>query len=47
MLKINSFKAITLSFVLLLSFLDRPADPQQLRHLAAKGSERLTADRVR
>jgi ATP-binding cassette, subfamily B, bacterial HlyB/CyaB len=32
------------SFVLLLSFLDRPADPQQLRHLLGKGSERLNAD---
>ncbi len=32
------------SFVLLLSFLDRPADPAQLRHLLGKGSEAVTAD---
>lgn len=32
------------SFVLLLSFLDRPADPRQLRHTLGKGSEPLTAD---
>jgi subfamily B ATP-binding cassette protein HlyB/CyaB len=32
------------AFVLLLSFLDRPADPQQLRHLLGRGSDRLTAD---
>lgn len=32
------------SFVLLLSFLDRPADPQQLRHTLGKGSEPLTAE---
>ncbi|MET0534705.1 MAG: type I secretion system permease/ATPase [Steroidobacter sp.] len=32
------------SFVLLLSFLDRPVDPDQLRHTLGKGSERLTLD---
>jgi subfamily B ATP-binding cassette protein HlyB/CyaB len=32
------------SFILLLSFLDRPADPAQLRHLLGKGSEPLVAD---
>jgi ATP-binding cassette, subfamily B, bacterial HlyB/CyaB len=32
------------SLVLLLSFLDRPADPQQLRHLLGKGSAPLDAD---
>jgi subfamily B ATP-binding cassette protein HlyB/CyaB len=32
------------SMVLLLSFLDRPADADQLRHLLGKGSERATAD---
>jgi len=31
------------SFLLLLSFLDRPADPQQLRHLLGKGSAPLDA----
>jgi len=34
------------SLVLLLSFLDRPADPQQLRHLLGKGSAALDADDV-
>ena len=34
------------SLVLLLSFLDRPADPQQLRHLLGKGSAPLDADDV-
>jgi ATP-binding cassette, subfamily B, bacterial HlyB/CyaB len=32
------------SFVLMLSFLDRPAESKQLRHLLGKGSESLTAD---
>jgi subfamily B ATP-binding cassette protein HlyB/CyaB len=32
------------AFVLLLSFLDRPADPQQLRHALGKGSAPLDAD---
>jgi ATP-binding cassette, subfamily B, bacterial HlyB/CyaB len=32
------------SFILLLSFLDRPADPEQLRHLLGKGSVPLDAD---
>lgn len=32
------------SFVLLLSFLDRAADPQQLRHLLGKGSTPLDVD---
>jgi ATP-binding cassette, subfamily B, bacterial HlyB/CyaB len=32
------------SFVLLLSFLDRPADPEQLRHLAGRGSAPLETD---
>ena len=32
------------SMVLLLSFLDRPADESQLRHLLGKGSEPATAD---
>jgi subfamily B ATP-binding cassette protein HlyB/CyaB len=32
------------SFVLLLSFLDRPADPDQLRHVLGKGSVDLCAD---
>jgi subfamily B ATP-binding cassette protein HlyB/CyaB len=32
------------SFVLLLSFLDRPADPSQLRHMLGKGSEALDSD---
>ena len=32
------------AFVLLLSFLDRPADPQQLRHALGKGSTPLDAD---
>jgi subfamily B ATP-binding cassette protein HlyB/CyaB len=32
------------SFILLLSFLDRPADPEQLRHLLGKGSAPLDAD---
>ena len=34
------------SLVLLLSFLDRPADPDQLRHLLGKGSAVLDADDV-
>jgi subfamily B ATP-binding cassette protein HlyB/CyaB len=32
------------SFVLLLSFLDRAADPEQLRHVLGKGSEPIDAD---
>jgi len=32
------------SFILLLSFLDRPADPEQLRHVLGKGSAPLDAD---
>jgi len=32
------------SMVLLLSFLDRPSDEGQLRHLLGKGSEHATAD---
>jgi subfamily B ATP-binding cassette protein HlyB/CyaB len=32
------------AFVLLLSFLDRPADPQQLRHTLGKGSAALDVD---
>ena len=32
------------AFVLLLSFLDRPADPQQLRHALGKGSAGLDVD---
>jgi subfamily B ATP-binding cassette protein HlyB/CyaB len=32
------------SLVLLLSFLDRPADPDQLRHLLGKGSAAVDAD---
>lgn len=32
------------AFVLLLSFLDRPADPQQLRHALGKGSATLDTD---
>lgn len=32
------------AFVLLLSFLDRPADPQQLRHALGKGSAALDVD---
>jgi subfamily B ATP-binding cassette protein HlyB/CyaB len=32
------------SFVLLLSFLDRPADPEQLRHLSGRGSGALETD---
>jgi subfamily B ATP-binding cassette protein HlyB/CyaB len=32
------------SFVLLLSYLDRPADPDQLRHLLGKGSGPVEAD---
>lgn len=32
------------SFVLVLSFLEKPADPEQLRHLAGKGSSFLDAD---
>jgi ATP-binding cassette, subfamily B, bacterial HlyB/CyaB len=32
------------SFVLVLSFLEKPADPEQLRHIAGKGSAPLDAD---
>src|SRR5687767_10547306 len=32
------------SFVLLLSFLDRSVDPDQLRHTVGKGSQALTVD---
>jgi hypothetical protein len=32
------------SFTLLLSFLDRPADPEQFRHSLGKGSAPTTAD---
>src|SRR5688572_30040753 len=32
------------SLVLLLSYLDRPADPDQLRHLLGKGSAAIVAD---
>jgi ATP-binding cassette, subfamily B, bacterial HlyB/CyaB len=40
----QSLDSALTSFVSLLAFLDRPADPAQLRHLLGKGSEALDAD---